>query len=243
MTHAALTEIDALLGGIGGALPTAEQTNRIVRSLSADSSDYLYNSLVSLLECIHGIRIGRYSWGAVKGYYSAFYAMRAHLARHSVCIGYNPSDHHYYSLQLSTIPKRKKLKTSTHTSVLIAYRDHPSTKSIVQEINGVPAPSWLKELRENAHYSNSKFSDPQPLPHQLAEKVNVLRNVEAYVKDIDTYCYDPDHAAIAFPIKLIGAAVSTGARLNLTEAEKAHLQELVQDASEICQRFFLPIAA
>lgn len=239
MTHAAQVEIDALLGGeVHKNLPDVAQAAAIVASLAQDAKDYLYNSMVSVLECANGMASGRYTWSAVKGYYGAFYAMRAHLASHQVCICYVAAKSSYYSLHLSGPPKAVKLKPSTHTSVLIAYEQHPSTKSVVQDIMGVPAPTWLKDLRETANYRQSGFTDPFPLPNQPRGGADIFRYVDGYLAAIDTYCYDPAHAAVAFPLKLIDVALRSGVILSPTAEQSAHLASLLAGATDSTRKFF-----
>ncbi|MBP0634923.1 hypothetical protein [Cupriavidus sp. AcVe19-6a] len=239
MTHAAQVEIDALLGGeVHKNLPNATQAAAIVASLALDAKDYLYNSMVSVLESANGMVSGRYTWSAVKGYYGAFYAMRAHLASHHVCICYVASKSSYYSLHLSGPAKVVKLKSSTHSSVLIAYEQHPSTKSVVQDIMGVAAPTWLKELRETANYRQSSFTDPLPLQNQPPRGTDIFRHIDGYLAAIDTYCYDPAHAAVAYPLKLIGMALNSGVNFSPTADQSAHLATLLTGATDRTRKFF-----
>lgn len=239
MTHAAQVEIDTLLGGeVHKNLPDAAQAATILASLAVDARDYLYNSVISVLESADGISSGRYSWSAVKGYYGAFYAMRAHLASHQVCICYVATKSSYYSLHLSGPPKAIKLKTSTHASVLLAYEQHPSTRSVVQDIMGVAAPTWLKDLRETANYRQASFSDPFPLPSQPRRGREIFRYIDGYVAAIDTYCYDPAHAAMAYPLKLIDMALRSGVSLSPTAEQSAHLTSLLAGATDRTRSFF-----
>lgn len=238
MTHAAQVEIDALLGGeVHKNLPDAAQAATILASLAQDAKDYLYNSVVSILESANGIASGRYTWSAVKGYYGAFYAMRAHLASHQVCICYVAANSSYYSLHLSGPPKANKLKSSTHASVLIAYEQHPSTKSVVQDIMGVAAPTWLKDLRETANYRQASFTDPLPLPNQARRGAEIFRYIDGYLAAIDTYCYDPAHAAVAYPLKLIGMVLHSGVNLSPTAEQSVHLASLLTGATDRTRSF------
>lgn len=196
--------------------------------MSENSDCYYFNGVISILEAIRGIDCKCFTWSVVKAYYSAFYSMRAYLAYVGVNINFESSDNHYYSYDSSNL--KIKLKRNTHASVLMAYKNEVSTRSIIQKFGDLDIPEWLKKQRELANYINPIFSDPQPHASQPTfSKKNIYQLVEEYVKDIDTYCYDQEHAVIAFPIKLILTAKGAQtASPNYDEDKKQHINTLLQ---------------
>jgi hypothetical protein len=89
--------------------------------------------------------------------------------------------------------------------------------------------------REHANYGMACFPDPNPPDHfEEVEKYGLRKLLAAYVADkSDVYIFDPDHAMLAYPVRVIknmGAVVS-GAAQSSSESEIVYLRAVSKDPS------------
>jgi len=85
----------------------------------------------------------------------------------------------------------------------------------------------MKKLREDANYKTPKFPDPTvPAHFSSLDSIGVGRALHGYVDDQSMlYAFDPDHAAIAFPIECLRRAHVAVARTGnvMDEQDAAHI--------------------
>lgn len=178
----------------------------ISTAITEDAAGLLYSSQVTFADAIKGLLSGNCSWSVVKLYYSAFYAARSILASNYISICY--PDGRPHSLYCAPNEKIRKETGLTHKLVWKILSRQFSNLNLLNTIDGIPAHDWITNLREQANYRNAKFPDPA-LPIFFAEidKNGVNRSIDAYVADDSfLYTFDPDHAAIAFPLACIANA-------------------------------------
>jgi uncharacterized protein (UPF0332 family) len=180
----------------------AAERRKLETLLREDAKDYYQAALVSLIDGLRSISSGFYSWSTVKLYYCTFYALRARLAVSGECIFYDQSKPRYIDVSPGCLAK--KLAGNTHKCVLDRFSlSHPNDFFLSQDIASRRPLDWLMERREEVNYKMSRFSEPGAPEHfKFAETTDVRRMLGSYQLD-DVYIFDPDHAVVAFPFRLM----------------------------------------
>jgi hypothetical protein len=174
--------------------------------LNVDAIDNFYSGAVSLSDAINGVDHGYFSWATVKLYYSLFYALRAILCLTDHCIFYYGSKPRWILAQAGA--RANRTSGTTHKCVLTFYRSrHPQASLLSQPIEAEDSLDWLLSKRETANYRSYGFEEPRIPSHfeHLMVRNGIRRALEAYIGDQDgIYAFDPDHAAIALPVRALG---------------------------------------
>lgn len=212
MPHLAAAAINAWLTGQGAVpvtQPVLNSTQRAIISpaLDADARGIYYSAVLTVADAINGISAGYFSWGTIKLYYAAFYAARVILAANNVAIFY-PANGKPYSLVVFPGQCAKKEKGVTHKVVWeVLARELPSSP-LLGSIGAQSASQWLMSLREEANYRTPRFPDPMVPQHFASlDSTGIEKAFLAYVADTSfLYSFDPDHAALAFPLECLRGA-------------------------------------
>lgn len=199
------------------------QAIKLETCLLSDSKDYLYSSIVSFANATHCISSSHFSWSVVSLYYSVFYACRAILAAaHKIGLFYfqkeQNSNYKPYSFDLNSNPGNPPLKESgtTHELILKLYQkkgNGPTHNLLLgQEINLQSPMLWLKEQRENVNYRQVTFTEPDKPDCLISLNQYGIRKLLAkYLDDIENatylYTFDPNHAAISYPLLFLSETV------------------------------------
>lgn len=198
------------------------------QDLILDTKDYAYSGLISIFEAISNFKKNGYSWGTIKAYYSCFYLLRALLAAKNIAI-YNRENLNWY---VECVDKGLLIKTvaSSHVSVIQAFRNQAFSKNILQEEeNGRSILDKLQELRVQANYKNSPFSDPEPFPsiQLFSENFDSRKVLDMYGSNPELYQYDDKHLLLAFPIYLWSLVKTetekNGTIISFNEIQRKHL--------------------
>ena len=188
-----------------------EQDEEIVKGdLLSDGEDLFYKGLLSLGEGLVEVAQGRHSWSVVKLYYSVFYFLRSSLASKGYAIIKNQSQ---YLLEIragkSPLKRCNKRYRNDHLGVINIYEDIIGDNDILltNTVDGQPVYTWLMGRRHQVHYRQRDFLEPEYMDEYLYAK-HAVRNSEYsklldqyYTDDVPIFCFDPDHACIAAPIK------------------------------------------
>jgi uncharacterized protein (UPF0332 family) len=212
------------------ALDSADAT-KLKLALLKDASDHWYSGLASLGEAISGVTKGRFSWATVKAYYASFYFARALLGNKGFALWYLGHTPYSWEAKAGCLPK--KLSGNTHDGTLKLFDACRVVPNLCgQQIAFISAADWLIKQRNSANYKDSRFVDPQPTIcfRKIAE--SKLRScLEAYLADRTwTYCFDADHAILAFPIEM-AKQLRVVSMLEVSSNERAHLRKLFSDTS------------
>jgi len=178
--------------------------------LCEDSKDFYYKGLLSLSEAINSIDRKLYSWATVKLYYSVYYFLRCTLAirRHAVI-----RNGQLYILRAEVgakpVKKGNKKYNSTHQGTIYHFIDLFKSRDKLQDnqIDGENPYVWLMNRRDQIHYRERSFHDPdcsdfweEISKYVLSGAVRSL--LEMYISDSQfLYCFQEDHACLALPIK------------------------------------------
>lgn len=213
---------------------SAPDASVLASALREDARDYYYSSCSTLAAAIQGLNSRLYTWSTVKLYYSVFYALRADLALRGFCIFYVRSSSLWVEASAGAIPALTR--ENTHKSVLRVFQSNITGSTLLSQTIGTDPPlEWLMSKREQANYGTACFPDPEAPDHfQQLGKYGVRQLVSTYVADkSDAYTFDPDHAMLAYPIRVVGEVHDTMSRasLQLTSEETAHLRQVCRDAS------------
>lgn len=237
MPHLAAAAINAWLSGHGLGIPAtqpaldATQRAIIAPALTQDAHGMLYSAAVTVVDALNGISRGFFSWGTVKLYYASFYAARVLLAANDVAIFYPNRTPH--SLRVLAGERAKKEKGVTHKVIWDVLKDQLPNSALLAAIDGRPASEWMMSLREEANYRTPKFPDPT-VPTQFAalDTLGFDKALRAYASDMSyLYSFDPDHAALAFPIECLRAAAAALGRTAapLDDVDRAHIERCLAD--------------
>lgn len=191
---------------------------KLTELLREDARRYFYSSCITISSALVGILSESYTWSTIKLYYSVFYGLRSYLALNRICIFYDERS----PKVLKARPNERIVKnfggrkaSTTHGIVIETFKREFSEHVLLsQEIGGINSLDWLKSLREKSNYGSSRFIEPR-IPPQYEYLVKFGTNrfgklIESYVNDKDyQYTFDPDHAAIAFPTRLLFELSST----------------------------------
>lgn len=210
MPHQAADALAAWLQSLNGA-PSEQELDGVVAArvrdgLAQDSRGLYYSALISFLSAIDAAGQASFSWSIVKLYYSCFYAARSTLASNNVAIFYSGTKPYSCTALAGQSPRKEK--GVTHKVVWSLFSREFSGNVLLNEIDGDIAYAWMTRLREAANYKNARFPDPLvPKAFSSLDVVGVSVALSAYLAD-DSYVYtfDPDHAAVAFPLACIRQA-------------------------------------
>ena len=164
-----------------------------------------------------------FSWAVVKLYYCSFYAARSILASNGTCIFYQGT--RPYSLTVAPGESPKRENGVTHKVVWSIFAREFPANPLLNDIEGVPAHKRMTRLREEANYKNARFPDPiVPTAFASLDRIGVQSAMAAYRADHShLYTFDPDHAAVAFPMSCIvqarRALLRSGEDLDVEEAD------------------------
>jgi hypothetical protein len=193
--------------------------------LETDAPGYLYSSLLSVAEALHGISKGCFTWGTVKLYYSTFYGLRAILAVDRTCVFHVGTPCYFLVCHPGETPMAAQERT--HEAVLTAFEMYSSPHGLAsQQIGGVTPMAWLLAQRTIANYSVGCFPDPDCPPRfKHLRKYSVNQLVDAYLGPSGaSYRFDETHAMMAWPLSMLDAlteaASSKGMRLTKEQASQ-----------------------
>lgn len=109
-----------------------------------------------------------------------------------------------------------------------------SQHPLLQQIGLDKAYNWMKDLREQVNYRNPRFPDPfVPAHFGRLDVIGVPRAIDTYVLDTQAlYAFDPDHAALAFPLECLKRVQGSMAneRLKLDIADRVYLSKRMEAA-------------
>ena len=178
--------------------------------LTLDAQDIYFKGMLSICEALNSISIGLHSWAVVKLYYSVFYFLRCSLALNGYAIVRNKC---LYLLKIEegAMPLKKSTERyrNDHVGIINVYKDIIGLRDVLQTntINGECVYLWLSEKRNQIHYRQSSFDEPNYCDFmQIFNDIHAIEDLEKYIieyiKDsVPIYCFDANHACLAMPIK------------------------------------------
>jgi hypothetical protein len=206
-----------------GHVLSSSEANSLVGHLRKDASTLATCAAISIADAIRGIESGFFSWATVKLYYSIFYCYRSILASNRFCVIYE--DRKPRTLQARAGSACATTKGTTHQVVIASFSKEFSAHWLLgQDIDLKKPPLWLMDLREEANYKRGSFWEPDCPPHfQALKSLGVRRAVDGYLKD-KMLAFDPDHAALAYPLQAIIEARSKLQRMDERDADFLQLR-------------------
>ena len=207
----------------------------LLAKLAKDSYSYIYSSLISLAEGIRGIGEGQTTWATVKLYYSAFYAARCMLALNGRCFFYINGKP--YSVVIRPGGSPAKERGQTHKIVLRSFeKTCPERIFVSQPIENQSAVEWLMSKREEANYIQAKFAEPRAPKHVSRIMESGIRlAINAYLESgEESLMFDPDHAILAYPVRLVRwmiGEVKESGNWEASREEDQYLRKLFRDKS------------
>ena len=225
---------------LGGKLSTislsATQAAALRRALNGDAADYVYSGVVSIGDAVQAIDRSLFTWATVKLYYAVFYMTRALLAARGTAIFYVGTKPYSWACIAGAMAVKRE--GPTHKVVLASFEAVlPNSPLLSQPIGLDGALDWLMKRREEANYSNPRFSEPGAPAHlDLIARTGVRKSVSAYLRD-DKYLYafDPQHAMLAFPIEALKMIFRPkaigGVGIALSGDDRKYLASLYADKS------------
>jgi hypothetical protein len=161
--------------------------------------------------------------------------LRSLLALDGICIFYVNTK--AFAIQAQAGQSPRKRNGQTHKIVLEEFKNqNPGHLLLSQTIEYKDPLNWLMEKREHANYKIAKFCEPHIPSHFIKIVSNGLRlAIKDYLNDsLNLYLFDPDHAMLAYPLRVIQIAyqkINTPGAFSLRKSEIQYLCKLFKDKS------------
>lgn len=189
---------------------TKNESKSILNSLKLDSSHLYIKAIHSLFEAILSVQNKYYSWAIIKLYYSNYYFLRSSLGIHGYAL-IRGNSLYVVKAQEGEIPQKKggKRYQGDHKAVASIYEDVFKQTDILQSntIEDINPAFWLMNKREQVNYKELEFHDPlcievMQVVNNYVDKGKFYELLKLYFDDDKyLYCFQPDHACLALPIK------------------------------------------
>ncbi|WP_146255542.1 hypothetical protein [Azospirillum sp. TSA6c] len=212
--------------------------------MKVDAESYCYSALICIADACRAIDGGFFSWATAKLYYSCFYSLRSLLALRGFGVFYvdeKPKIIESVAGQYFRKPSNSEAKGGTHGLVINLFTNKiPHHLLLSQPISGLEPPRWMKARREEVNYGKAKYFEPNvPKWMESITEQGLRRSLNSYIGDTRfLYPFDPDHAALAFPILaiklLIGEMNTYGRRLS-DEDIKFLVKKVTDDTGQIAE--------
>jgi hypothetical protein len=214
---------------------TLDDAELLVQRVQEDVQGHFEKAALTLVQAIADLELGNRMWAAVKLYYSVFYALRVEL--------------HFNGLSVVRCGNSVFTCDQKHGSTLTRYNnrergDHPISISLTSKhlsgidilldakLDGKTTYLWMKTLREIVQYKMR--SAPETVgydPFFPANQMSISDQIQLFLNDTDPYyCFDPDYAALAIPIKRFQLTAKNVRRekIPLTKEFKANLEVIYE---------------
>lgn len=229
--HAANSYLHSIGKMAVGSILTFSERSMLDAALREDAKDYYQAALVSFIDGVRSIPSEFFSWATVKMYYSVFYALRSRLAISGECIFYDQSKPRSINTNAGEVVKCRD--GNTHKLVMTIFvQKFPNDFFLSQDIDGKPPLSWLLEMREEVNYKKSRFCEPIPPEHMQSAASEGIRILLSSYKVDTVYVFDPDHAILAFPFRMILDLRSRLSRLGMNPMNNSDLEFLRKHAKD-----------
>jgi hypothetical protein len=225
---------------VAGHVVTTGEAGALELALAEDARSLFASAAFTFVDALRGIEQKFYSWSTVKLYYSVFYALRSLLAANNFSIVYQGMKPHRIHARSGSVCT--KTKGTTHHGVIDLFSTElPNHWLLSQEIDFEPPPKWLMHLREKANYTQAHFWEPDCPPHlRWVESVGIRRALSSYLDDQNLFTFDPDHAALAYPLQALLHARSLVP--GLSEEDEEFIRPRIADRhgplAEVLRRVF-----
>lgn len=172
-----------------------------------DSVGAYYNALISFLEGCLDFAKKRYSWAAIKLYYSVFYGMKAKMGFKRYAMIRQKG---LYIVLLVPGEKAKQKEGNDHYVVTQFYKKcFPSDFLLSNTIMGEDFLTWMTNLREITNYKEICFKEPhclsifESLTNDLKQGKNLANVLDDYRNDFNLFCFQEESAYMAMPLYLL----------------------------------------
>lgn len=190
---------------------TIGEANALQSTLKADALDFFFNGALCFAEGIDNVCQDRYSWAAIKLYYSIYYMLRASLAAKGYAILRCKRVYRLHAkVGEKPVSKPGKNFSTTHEGTIGHYKDLFSTSDrlLTNTINSFETYEWMKDIREIVNYRSSTFLEPEFLSiwdtiTQWIEDGKLKQLLEQFENDEYVLCFQEEYAVIAIPFKRI----------------------------------------
>jgi hypothetical protein len=211
---------------------TLADANTLADSAIADIRGQFERCALTLLQAIADLESGNRLWATVKLYYSVFYALRVELhingfsmvrcgkvftsdrKQGSLLKRYNNSEKGDHGIAISLVTKHL-----SQTDILLDAKLEDKTTYL-----------WMKNLREIVQYKMR--TPPETVdydPFFPRDQISISDQIDLFLQDRDPYyCFDPDFAALAIPIKRLQLTSShvKNERIDLSDSFKNIIDDI-----------------
>lgn len=184
------------------------QAEKLVRELREDSKDLYFKGLLSLFEGLKSVESKLFSWATVKIYYSLFYFLKCTLAVKGVAIIRQKSLYYIKAIEGEfPITIRDRKFNSDHSGVINYFIKLFSSDILLsQSIDSTNAYDWLMKKREQIHYRERKFNEPNSSSfwEKIKDSIDngkLDKLLKDYIDDKFILCFQEEHAVLAIPLK------------------------------------------
>ena len=174
-------------------------------ALNNDAEAMLRKGIQTITQALAGLDAGRESWALIKLYYATYFFLREGLARDGNAF---LRCKNIYTLDIkhgeSPVKRTGKAYRGDHLSTIKLFSDRFLGRDplLSQNIDDVAAYDWLRDKREWINYRRRDFFDGSGTPGFSEAEMSYPDQVNLYCNDsIPIFCFDPDFAALALPLK------------------------------------------
>jgi len=185
----------------------------ILQALREDGASLMKKGIQTTIQALAGFDLGHESWGLIKLYYSTYYFLRAALAYDGLAF---LRCRNIYTLEMglnsSPIKRSGKAFRGDHQATIKLYMDRLDGRDILlsQSIEDIKCYDWLRDKREWINYRRREFIDPEGVKGLNSRTDSYAKQITTYCADsIPIYCFDPDYAALALPVKRAQISISS----------------------------------
>jgi hypothetical protein len=174
-------------------------------AVSTDSAALFRKGIQTLLQALMGLDRGQESWSLIRLYYATYFLLRSCLAAENIAI---IRCKNIYTLDCKVgegpVKRGGQRFRSDHVATISLYRDIFELRDILlsQHISQASPYDWLRDKREWINYRRREFIDVTGVTGFSAKEISYPKQVKLYCDDdVPIYCFDPDFAALALPVK------------------------------------------
>lgn len=208
-------------------------------AMEEDAEAYFKKGVSTTLQALAGLDQGHESWALIKLYYAVYFFLRESLTADGMAV---LRCKNIYTMEVtqgaSPVKRTGSRFRGDHIATISLHKDRYEGRDVLntQSISGSPSYDWLRDKREWINYRRRLFIDGSGVAGFSSAESSFEDQVLRYcADDIPIFCFDPDHAALALPLKRFQA--SAGARSNSSMLIEECLSSLatVVDRSSSCK--------
>lgn len=198
-------DLAGMVGSFESYAISHQDLGEIAAALSEDALALFRKGLLTFLQALVGLDCGNESWALIRLYYSTYFFLRESLANDS-CAVLRCKNIYTLDISVGETPRRRTGANyrGDHQATIRLHADRFTDRDVLlsQSIDGKIPYEWLKSRRDWINYRRREFFDLGGESGFSDGQNSYVVQTALYCSDsIPIYCFDPDYAALALPVK------------------------------------------